>query len=74
MIPACVTKARKLVTEQNQTIICTMGVRLESDKMTWFNDVDIVTAELSGESEQRLPNGGLTVLRQYDEALVAYAK
>lgn len=51
-----------------------MGVRLESDRMTWFNDVDIVTAELSGESEQRLPNGGLTVLRQYDEALVAYAK
>ena len=42
--------------------------------MTWFNDVDIVTAELSGKSEQRLPNGGLTVLRQYDEALVAYAK
>lgn len=73
-MPAWVTKARKLDTRQNQTMICTMGVRLESERMTWFNCVDIVTERASETDDgQRLPTGGHPILAEYKDILIAYA-
>jgi hypothetical protein len=40
-MPACVKKARRLVTSVNHVIICTMGVRFVSVTMTWSTIFDV---------------------------------